>query len=104
MALQLVLALVFLWTNTFEALLSYIGFTLSASTALTVCGLIRLKRRSPDLAVIGWPIVPSLFLVFVSWSLIFSFGRLGWAGLWGIGTMAIGWLIWRIQTARFPRL
>lgn len=95
--LQLMLALVFLWTNTFEQLLGYIGFTLSLSTALTVAGLIRLKRRNAGLPVPGWPLVPALFLGFVGWSLAFSVGRLGWSAGWGMATLAAGWLAWWLQ-------
>lgn len=102
-ALQLALALALLWSNTFEALLSYIGFTLSLSTALTVVGLVRLKRRTPGLPVIGWPWVPALFLAFVAWSLVFSLGRLKWGALWGGATIVIGLVAWRIQTARESR-
>ncbi len=95
--LQLALALVFLWSNTFEALLSYIGFTLSLSTALTVWGLIRFKRRTPGHQVVGWPWVPGLFLAFAGWSLLFSVDRLRWGALWGLGTILLGWLAWRLR-------
>ena len=43
--LQAAVALVMLWTATYEALLTYIGFTLGLSTAATVAGLIRLRLR-----------------------------------------------------------
>jgi len=99
-ALQLAVSLLFLWTNTFAALLSYIGFTLSLSTALTVVGLIRKKRREPAFAVIGWPLVPLAFLAFVLWSLVFSIGRLQWGAVWGVATLALGWLAWRLQAGR----
>lgn len=62
--LQAALALVLLWTSTFEMLLSIIGFTLSLCTAATVAGLMRLRlREGPKLKVPGWPWVPGLFLV-----------------------------------------
>lgn len=97
-ALQLALALLFLWTNTFEALLSYIGFTLSLSTALTVWGLVRLKRSQPSLRVIGWPLVPMAFLVFVIWSIAFGIEHLKWGALWGVGTIITGLIAWRVQS------
>jgi len=96
-ALQLGLALLFLWTNTFETLLGYIGFTLSVSTALTVFGLLRWKWKNPDLQVPGWPVVPVVFLVFVGWSLVFSVGGLRWGALWGAGTIALGLGAWGIH-------
>jgi APA family basic amino acid/polyamine antiporter len=102
-ALQLALALVLLWTNTFQTLISYTGFTLSLGTGLTVVGLMRLKRREPELPVAGWPWVPVLFLVFVGWTLVFSIGRLKWEALWGIATVFSGWLIWWVQSMRSRR-
>lgn len=97
-ALQLALALMFLWTNTFEALLSYIGFTLSLSTALTVWGLVRMKRRLPSIRVVGWPFVPAVFLIFVACSIVFGIGRLKWGALWGVGTIITGLIAWRVQS------
>ena len=44
-ALQAGLALFFLWSATFDALLTWIGFTLSISTAATVAALIVLRKR-----------------------------------------------------------
>jgi APA family basic amino acid/polyamine antiporter len=99
-ALQLALSLAFLWTNTFELLLGYIGFTLSLSTALTVAGLMRWKLQRPELEVIGWPVVPLAFLVFVAWALVFSLGRLQGGALWGLATIAAGALAWWLQEGR----
>lgn len=60
---QAALALILLWSASYEALLTYIGFTLSLSTAATVTGLIVLRwREGPQLRVPGWPIVPVVFV------------------------------------------
>jgi len=48
-ALQSVVASAMLLTATFEALLTYIGFTLSLSAGLTVVGVLVLRRREPGL-------------------------------------------------------
>ncbi|PYI82802.1 MAG: amino acid permease, partial [Verrucomicrobia bacterium] len=65
--LQAGIALVMLWSTTFEWLLTYIGFTLGLSTAVTVLGLIVLRlREGAQLRVPGWPWVPGLFLASVS--------------------------------------
>jgi len=77
-ALQSALALILLWSATYERLLTWIGFTLSLSTAATVVGLIVLRRREgPQLRVVGWPWVPALFLLFV----LFMTGFTLWRGL-----------------------
>jgi APA family basic amino acid/polyamine antiporter len=63
---QMVLALVFLWTSSYEGLLTYIGFTLGLSSAATVLGLMRWRRAEGSaLPVPGWPWVPSLFILSV---------------------------------------
>jgi APA family basic amino acid/polyamine antiporter len=58
-------------TAAFDALLTYIGFTLSVFTALTVVAAWRLRRRAPAQArpyrAFGWPLSPSLFLLLSAW-------------------------------------
>jgi APA family basic amino acid/polyamine antiporter len=97
-ALQGVLALVLLWTMTFESLLTYIGFTLGLSTAATVVGLVRLRlREGPGLRVSGWPWVPGLFLAAVLWMTTFSIARRPIESLIGLATIALGWVAWRFN-------
>ena len=77
-ALQSTLALILLWSATYERLLTWIGFTLSLSTAATVIGLMVLRRREgAGLRVVGWPWVPALFLLFV----LFMTGFTLWRGI-----------------------
>jgi APA family basic amino acid/polyamine antiporter len=90
------LAVLLLWTATFEGLLTYIGFTLGLSTAATVFGLVRLRcRAGATLRVPGWPWVPALFLVSVLGTTIFSVARRPFESLLGALTLGIGWLAWR---------
>lgn len=94
-ALQTVVALALLWSATFEALLTYIGFTLSLSTAATVAGLIKLRLREGRLlSVPGWPWVPWLFLLSVLGMVAFSVGRRPLESLLGLATMAVGGVAW----------
>ena len=69
-ALQSSLALVMLATAGFEALLTYIGFTLSVFSALTVMGVFVLRRRS-DISIPfrtpGYPVTPLLFVALMVW-------------------------------------
>jgi APA family basic amino acid/polyamine antiporter len=98
---QFVVALAMLWSATYERLLTYIGFTLSLSTAATVVGLIVLRRREgPQLAVPGWPWVPGLFLIVVLWMAFFSVVRRPAESLVGFATMGLGWIAWRISRRR----
>jgi APA family basic amino acid/polyamine antiporter len=100
-ALQAGVALALLWSATFEALLTYIGFTLSLSTAATVAGLMRLRRREgPQLPVPGWPWVPGLFLLSVLAMTGFTVARQPRESLLGLATMAVGWAAWGWQQHR----
>ncbi len=92
------IALLLLWTATFDGLLTYIGFTLGLSTAATVIGLVRLRRREgANLRVPGWPWVPALFLLSVLGTTAFSIALRPVESLLGAVTIGIGWLAWRMS-------
>ncbi len=96
---QLAVALFLLWTATFESLLTYIGFTLGLSTAMTVFGLIRLRaKEGPALRVIGWPWVPVLFLLSVSLMTFFSIWQRPIESAAVLGTLAAGAIVWRFTS------
>ena len=93
---QLIIALVMLWTATYQSLLSFIGFTLSLSTAATVCGLmVERVRRGPSLEVPGWPWVPAVFVIAVLGMTGLSVARAPLPSLAGIAVLGLGWLLWR---------
>ena len=92
------IALILLWTATYQSLLTFIGFTLGLSTAATVLGLVRLRRREgPGLPVPGWPWVPALFLLSVLSTIVFSIVRRPIESLVGLATISVGWLAWRFR-------
>lgn len=98
---QLVVALVMLWTASYQSLLTLIGFTLSLSTAATVCGLIVLRRRvGASLRVAGWPWLPVTFVIVVLWMTALSIARAPVPGLTGLGVLGLGWVIWWLVTRR----
>ncbi len=102
--LQCALALVILWSSTFKSLLTYIGFTLSLSTAAAVIGLMRLKlREGAGFKVTGWPWVPGVFLLGVLSMAVSSILRQPTESLYGIATLALGWLAWRVSRPDAPR-
>ena len=100
-ALQCAIALVLLWTAAFESLLTYIGFTLSLSTAATIVGLMCLKRREGEnFEVPGWPWAPVLYLLGVLWMAVAAIVRQPTESVWGLATLAVGWLSWRLNRSR----
>jgi APA family basic amino acid/polyamine antiporter len=102
---QLALALLMLWTATYDWLMTYIGFTLGLSTAATVLGLIAQRRREGgQLRVPGWPWVPGLFLAGALAITVFTIQRRPLESLVGLATVGVGWLAWRLSAARPARL
>ena len=96
--LQGTVALAMLWTATYEALLTYIGFTLGLSTAATVAGLIRLRlREGKSLHVPGWPWTPVLFVVIVLLITAFTVVRKPAESALGLATLLAGWIAWWLR-------
>lgn len=92
--LQAVISLLMLATASFDALLSYIGFTLSISSALTVVGVFVLRKRSPQLErpykCWGYPITPIFFIALSLWMVVFTVIEAPIVALWGLGTVTVG--------------
>ena len=98
MVLQLALSLVMLWSTTYEGLLTYIGFTLGISTALTVAGLVRLRmKEGAALPVPGWPWIPLLFLAAIIVITVLTIQMRPVVSLYGLATLAAGWVVWRFH-------
>lgn len=96
-AVQCTLALLLLWSASFKSLLTYIGFTLNLCAAATVAGLIRLRlREGAQIMVVGWPLAPAVFLVGVVGMALSAVVRQPIESLWGLATVAMGWLFWRL--------
>lgn len=97
------LALAFILTDSFAFVLGFAGFTLVLFSLLTVLGLIRLRRREPDLArpfrVPGYPLPPLLFALLASLSLAVVAVEQPLAVLGGGLALA---LLWRLLK-RMPR-
>lgn len=104
---QSALALVILWTATFDGLLTYIGFTLSFANAATIVGLIVLRRaKGAALRVPGWPWVPGAFLAIWAVMAMLTFRDRPVESMTGLATLALGLLFWRIglHARRAPSL
>ncbi|MCK5800833.1 MAG: amino acid permease [Deltaproteobacteria bacterium] len=99
-ALQGVVALAMILTSTFELLLSYIGFTLSLSAGLTVFGVLVLRRREPVLErpykSLGYPLTPLLFVALSLWMAGHALFAKPIVGLAGLGTLAVGALLYLV--------
>lgn len=97
-ALQSVIALLMLWTTTFDALLTFIGFTLGISTAATVAALLVLRRREGRaLRIPGYPVVPYLFLLCVIAITGFTIFQRPLQSLIGFAALLTGFIAWLIN-------
>jgi APA family basic amino acid/polyamine antiporter len=102
--LQQGLALSLVLTDSFEAVLTFAGFTLTLFAFLTAAGLIRLRRREPQLLrpfrVPLYPLPPLVFLVVSGVSLL----AVAWERPLAIAVAALiaagGWLLWRLARSR----
>lgn len=92
--IQLSIVLVFLITSTFEAVTTYLGFTLTLSSFLTVLGLFVHRYKYPTAhrpyRTWGYPITPLIFLGLSVWILVFIFKSNPVESLMGLTTIAFG--------------
>jgi APA family basic amino acid/polyamine antiporter len=96
--LQAGIAIIMVFTASFDKLLIYIGFTLSLSAMLTVVGMIRLRMNRPaltkDYKTFGYPLTPLLFVLGNLWIIYFSIKSRPITSLCGLGTIVIGILLY----------
>lgn len=98
---QFAVALLMLWTASYQSLLTFIGFTLSLSTAATVFGLVVLRRRlGASVQVPGWPWVPVTFVIAILGMTSLSVARAPLPSLAGLAVLGIGCLFWRLSPRR----
>lgn len=96
--LQSGITFLMLFTSSFEKALTYVGFTLSLFTFLTVLGLFILRKKKPDLPrpykTWGYPVTPIIFLSLTLWTLVFVLKDKPGPSLAGLGTVLCGVVIY----------
>ena len=92
--LQSFVATVMIISSAYDALLVYIGFTLSLFAMLTVAGLMRLRSRKgykpATYATWGYPATPLIFILGNLWIIYFSLKNRPEPALWGLVTIGSG--------------
>ena len=95
---QMALALLFIYTSTFEQVLIYAGFTLTVSMMLTVTGVFLLRRTMPEVdrpyTTWGYPVTPLIFLGLNAWVLVYVFIDRPVESLVGLGVIGSGALLY----------
>jgi APA family basic amino acid/polyamine antiporter len=95
-ALQAALVLIMLPTLAFDALLTYIGFTLAVSAAITVAGVFIIRHRLPNKARRGYPVLPLLFIGISAWVAVQAIWLRPAESLVGLATIAIALLLYAV--------
>ena len=94
-------------TASFDALLTYTGFTLSAVAGLAVIGVVVLRFREPDLPrpyrCWGYPVTPIVFVVLMLWMMGHSVVQRPVVALAGGITVVVGFLLWMLLKRRAQR-
>lgn len=105
-ALQSLLAIAMMLTSSFEALVSYVGFTLSVFAALTVGGVFVLRAREPELPrpyrTWGHPFTTLGFILLMAWMTFHAVGQRPVIVAVGALTVGVGWLGY-LAARRFGR-
>lgn len=96
--LQLAIVIALLITSSFERVITYLGFTLTLSSFITVFGVFVHRFRYPNVRrpykTWGYPVTPLIFLGISLWMLIFILIDKPVESLAGIATLAIGLLVY----------
>lgn len=97
-ALQSSIACLMVLTSTFDALLMYIGFTLSIFAMLTVIGMMRIRKTRPELIcsyhTFGYPFTPLVFIAGNLWIIIYMIKSCPVNALFGLATIGAGVVIY----------
>ncbi len=101
---QSTLAVVFILTSSFESILVFAGFTLALNSLATVLGVFVLRHNQPDLPrpyrTFLYPLPPLIYLTLTAWTLGFVLMTRPVEGLFGLGVIGSGLLVYLITHAK----
>lgn len=96
--LQYLIILFFIFTSSFRQVLTYVQFSLTLSSFLTVLGLMILRYREPDLPrpyrAWGYPVTPLIFMGISLWVLIHVARSSPKESFAGLATLALGLVVY----------
>jgi APA family basic amino acid/polyamine antiporter len=98
------LAVVFILTSSFESVLLFAGFTLALNSFVTVLGVFVLRWRQPGLErpyrTFLYPLPPLVYLALMGWTLWFVLVNRPVEGLFGLGVVASGLVVYWLLRLR----
>lgn len=102
--IQSAIALLFIFSSTFESILVFSGFTLALSSFATVFGIFILRWRQPDLPrpyrTFLYPIPPLIYLALTGWTLWFVLLSRPTEALFGLGIITSGLIFYYVSLSR----
>jgi basic amino acid/polyamine antiporter, APA family len=103
-AVQSLLAVIFILTSGFESILVFAGFTLALNSFATVLGVFVLRWQRPDLPrpyrTFAYPLTPLIYLALTGWTLIFVLVNKPAEALFGVGVIGAGLVFYWLSAAR----
>jgi basic amino acid/polyamine antiporter, APA family len=88
--------------STFETVITYLSFTLTLSSCLTVFGVLVYRVTHPEVVrpykTWGYPVTPLIFLAIGFWILIFIFQDKPTESLAGLATISLGFPVYLFST------
>ena len=102
--LQAGISLLFVFTNSFESILVFAGFTLGLNTLFSVLGVFILRYREPELhrpyRISLYPLPPLVYLLITGWSLGYILLERPAEGLAGLAIIFAGGLLYFFSRSR----
>lgn len=102
--IQSAIALLFIFSSTFESVLVFSGFTLALSSFTTVLGIFVLRWRQPELIrpyrTFLYPLPPLIYLALTGWTLVFVLISRPVEGLFGLGIITLGLVFYFISSLK----
>jgi len=102
--IQSAIALLFIFSSTFESVLVFSGFTLALSSFTTVLGIFVLRWRQPDLprpyTTFLFPLPPLIYLALTGWTLAFVLISRPVEGLFGLGIIGLGLVFYFLSSIK----
>jgi len=98
---QHIIVMIFIFSSTFENIITFIGFILTLSSLLTVVGVFIMRLRKPDMKrpykTWGYPISPAFFIIVMVWMLFYVIKERPEQAFWGIITILAGLIVYFIN-------
>lgn len=96
--IQSSIAMLFIWSSTFESVLVFAGFVLALNSFATVTGIFVLRWKQPDLPrpykTFLYPLPPLIYLTLTGWTLYFVLTTRPVEGLVGLGIIVSGLVVY----------